>query len=79
MQQQDITLATLFKLIDTNSDEHLSIAEFKQKLKALQTPLDDSEMLTLFQNIDKASTGTINYQMFVQEFPEINSKYLNAD
>jgi Ca2+-binding EF-hand superfamily protein len=74
MQDQDITLSTLFKLIDTNSDESLTMAEFKQKLKALHTPLDDGEMEFLFKHLDKAAKGSIDYQMFVSEFPEINSK-----
>lgn len=65
MQQQDITLATLFKLIDTNSDQQLTINEFKQKLKALQVPLDDSELHSLFQHIDRGSKGIIDYHLFV--------------
>lgn len=78
MQTQDITLATLFKLIDTNSDQQLSISEFKQKMKALQTPLDDSELQMLFQHLDKTKRGTIDYQLFVEEFPEINGKPLSC-
>ena len=75
MQTQDITLATLFKLIDTNNDHQLSISEFKQKMKALQTHLDDSELQMLFQHLDKGKKGTIDYQLFVEEFPEINGKF----
>lgn len=65
MTQQDITLDTLFKLIDTNSDSQLTISEFKQKMKALNIPLDDHELASLFQHIDKAQRGTIDYQVFV--------------
>ena len=61
MQAQDITLQTLFKLIDTNSDSQLSATEFKLKLKALQTPLDESEMQQLFQLLDKSGKGIIDY------------------
>ena len=50
------------------------MAEFKQKLKALHTQLDEGEMQTLFQHLDKANRGFIDYQAFVTEFPEINSK-----
>jgi hypothetical protein len=50
------------------------MAEFKQKLKALHTQLDEGEMQTLFQHLDKANRGFIDYQSFVTEFPEINSK-----
>jgi hypothetical protein len=31
-------------------------------------------MQTLFQHLDKANRGFIDYQAFVTEFPEINSK-----
>lgn len=50
------------------------MAEFKQKLKALHTQLDEGEMQSLFQHLDKANRGFIDYQSFVTEFPEINSK-----
>ena len=73
MQTHDITLAALFKLIDTNSDQSLSISEFKSKMRALETPLDDNELNELFHHLDKTGRGTIDYQMFVEEFPEINS------
>ena len=43
-------------------------------MKALQTPLDDSELQMLFQHLDKTKRGTIDYQLFVEEFPEINGK-----
>jgi Ca2+-binding EF-hand superfamily protein len=46
-------------------------------MKALQVPLDDTELVALFQHIDKLQRGTIDYQGFVQEFPEINSKRSN--
>ena len=36
LQAQDITLSSLFKLLDTNSDALLSLGEFKQKMKALK-------------------------------------------
>jgi Ca2+-binding EF-hand superfamily protein len=52
------------------------MAEFKQKLKALHTQLDEGEMQTLFQHLDKANRGFIDYQSFVTEFPEINSKLI---
>jgi hypothetical protein len=29
----------------------------------------------LFKHLDKAAKGSIDYQMFVSEFPEINSKW----
>jgi Ca2+-binding EF-hand superfamily protein len=77
MQTHDITLAALFKLIDTNSDQSLSISEFKTKMRALETPLDDSELNDLFHHLDKTGRGTIDYQMFVEEFPEINSKIIS--
>lgn len=35
IEQQDITLSGLFKLIDTNSDEKLELGEFITKMKAL--------------------------------------------
>jgi hypothetical protein len=45
-------------------------------MKALQIQLDDSELQTLFQILDKTGKGTITYDLFVSEFPEINSKLL---
>ena len=41
-------MSSLFRLIDTNSDKVLSLTEFKQKMKALQVPLDEAELTTLF-------------------------------
>lgn len=70
----DITLNSLFKVIDTNSDEVLTLPEFMQKMKALQIDLDDSELQQLFKVLDKTETGSINYRAFTYEFPEINSK-----
>ena len=37
-------------------------------------PLDDGELNLLFQSIDRAGKGVIDYNMFNQEFPEINGK-----
>lgn len=48
LHDQDITLQTLFNLMDSNSDGHVSLAELKQKLKMLHTPLEDGEMNILF-------------------------------
>lgn len=61
MQAQDITLKTLFKLIDTNSDSQLSATEFKLKLKALQTPLDESEIQSFYLLLDKTGKGIVDY------------------
>lgn len=76
IEQQDITLSGLFKIIDTNSDERLDMGEFISKMKALQVNLDDTELKTLFAVLDKTGKGEITYKAFVQEFPEINSKNL---
>ena len=35
IEMNDIGLSSLFKVIDTNSDEMLSLAEFMQKMKSL--------------------------------------------
>jgi Ca2+-binding EF-hand superfamily protein len=43
--------------MDSNSDGQVSLAELKQKLKMLQTPLDDGEMNLLFQTIDRLGQG----------------------
>lgn len=61
MQAQDITLKTLFKLIDTNSDSQLSATEFKLKLKALQIPLDESEIHSFYLLLDKTGKGIVDY------------------
>ena len=71
----DIGLSSLFKVIDTNSDEMLSLAEFMQKMKSLQVPLEDLELDALYKILDKTGTGNISLKNFIQEFPEINSKH----
>lgn len=53
MQSNKINLATLFSLIDTNNDKSLSLGEFKQKMRALDTPIDEAELQELFQHLDK--------------------------
>ena len=67
-------MQTFFNLMDTNSDGQITLAEFKQKIKMLTSILDDGEINTLFQAIDRQSAGHINYNLFSQEFPEITSK-----
>jgi Ca2+-binding EF-hand superfamily protein len=67
-------LQTFFNLMDSNSDGQITLAEFKQKIKMLTSILDDGEINTLFQAIDRQSAGHINYNLFSQEFPEITSK-----
>jgi hypothetical protein len=41
--------------------------------------LDDGELNLLFQAIDRAGKGMIDYNMFNQEFPEINGKQDQSD
>ena len=53
INEQNITLQTFFNLMDTNSDGQITLAEFKQKIKMLTSILDDGEINTLFQAIDR--------------------------
>lgn len=70
---QDITLKSLFKLIDTDSSQSLSLSEFLSKMRGMKVNLDDDELRYLFKILDKTSSGNITYHQFVTEFPEINS------
>jgi len=62
IQSQDLTLSSLFKLIDTNSDASLSLSEFLSKMRAMQMQLDDDEIKVLFKALDKTGMGTITYK-----------------
>jgi len=45
------------------------------KMKAMNVELDDDELRLLFKTLDKSGSGSISYQQFISEFPEINSTF----
>ena len=63
---RDLNLSVLFNVIDTNSDNQLSKAEFKQKLRALHIGLEEEEMEGLFQDLDARRAGYVTYNSFVE-------------
>lgn len=65
IEMNDIGLSSLFRVIDTNSDEMLSLAEFMQKMKSLQVQLDDYELQELYKVLDKSKTGNITLKNFI--------------
>lgn len=70
----DITLQSLFSLVDTDSNQVLTLVEFLQKMKMLYIDLNDDELRNLYKLLDKRNTGEVTYQDFIHEFPEISSK-----
>jgi hypothetical protein len=73
---QDISLNTLFKVLDTDSDKRLELNEFKNKLGALGLKLDDADQTLLFNSLDKNKNGSITYQEFCQEFSGLSVQIL---
>ena len=66
MISQDVTLSMLFNVIDSNSDNTLSKAEFKQKMRALHMGLEEEELEALFRDLDVNSDAKISYNEFVK-------------
>ena len=56
----------LFNVIDSNSDNTLSKAEFKQKMRALHMGLEEEELEALFRDLDVNSDAKISYNEFVK-------------
>ena len=65
MISNDVTLSILFNVIDSNSDNRLSKAEFKSKLRGLQIGLEEQELDTLFYHFDLNQDGYISYNELV--------------
>ena len=73
MITQDVTLSVLFNVIDSNSDNQLSKAEFKQKMRGLHMGLDEAELEVLFKDLDINGDGFISYNEFIKQFTAINT------
>ena len=65
IELNDIGLSSLFKVIDTNSDQVLNMAEFMQKMKSLQVYSDENEIIELYKLLDKTGTGNITLKHFI--------------
>jgi len=65
MISNDVTLSIMFNVIDSNSDNRLSKAEFKSKLRGLQMGLEEQELDSLFKDCDLNQDGHISYNEFV--------------
>lgn len=63
----------LFNVIDTNSDNQLSKAEFKQKLRALHLNLEEEELESLFKYLDADRDGCVSYREFIEQFSAANT------
>ena len=73
MISQDVTLSMLFNVIDSNSDNSLSKAEFKQKMRALHMGLEEEELEALFRDLDINNDAKISYNEFVKQFTAVNT------
>jgi Ca2+-binding EF-hand superfamily protein len=66
MISQDVTLSMLFNVIDTNSDNILSKAEFKHKMRSLHMGLEEEELESLFRDLDINNDASVSYNEFVK-------------
>lgn len=73
MITQDVTLSILFNVIDSNSDNRLSKAEFKHKLRGLHMGLEEMELDSLFRDCDVNGDGGVSYNEFVKQFTAVNT------
>ena len=71
--QQDVTLSTLFQVIDSNSDSQLAKAEFKQKMRGLHMGLEEEELEAMFNDLDVNRDGHVSYNEFISQFTAVNT------
>eukprot|EP01038_Epipyxis_sp_PR26KG_P010986 gene10986-14759_t len=60
-----INLTQIFRKIDTNNDETLSLIEFKAGCRLFQLDLDDSELRLLFNSLDMNGDGVLELCEFM--------------
>jgi hypothetical protein len=61
-----IGLQRAIRIFDDDGSKALSIPEFKKAMKEIKVGLSESEMRMLFSFFDKDSSGTINFEEFIQ-------------
>lgn len=71
--QKDLSLGAIFLILDTNTSNEISFAEFRSKLLQLQTGLTDPEIQALFKSIDVDNNQSIRYDELVERFATLNT------
>ena len=61
-----IGMARQFKLIDLDSDQKLSISEFKKAIRDYRIEVTDYEIEILFNAFDQDSNGSIDFEEFIR-------------
>jgi hypothetical protein len=74
--QQDVTLSTLFQVIDSNSDSRLARSEFKLKMRGLHVGLEEEELEAMFNDLDANKDQHISYHEFIGQFAAVNTAQL---
>jgi Ca2+-binding EF-hand superfamily protein len=73
IRQHDTSLATIFAILDTDSNAKIDFPEFSKKIKALHMHLEIDEISALFKSMDINGNGSINYTELVEMFASINT------
>ena len=66
LKSKDISLGTMFRVMDTDSSGAMEFAEFKSKVKGLHMGLDDEEVIAIFKSLDMNSSGSVTYAELVE-------------
>lgn len=65
MEQENVTLLSAFKMIDSSGDQKIDYQEFLAMFKSMNLQLKREEVRNLFDAIDKDRTGTIHFNELV--------------
>lgn len=76
MRSKDMNLSVLFHILDTNSNEGISLPEFRTKTKAIGLVLDEQETNALYRDLDKDGSASITYKEVVDSFSQLNTEFL---
>jgi Ca2+-binding EF-hand superfamily protein len=72
IRQEDLSLGSVFALINANSDSVVTKAEFRNKIHVMQMNLDEDEITALFKSIDLNNSATVTYDELIEAFKTLN-------
>ena len=76
IQDKNVNLSVIFRVIDANSSGEIDFAEFKTRVRALHMPLAEEEIVAIFKSMDKDNSNTISYAELCEQFAQINTQQI---